>query len=735
MSKIRYFMVLATAAATLTLVVARADDAVQERERAQIAVLQSDAPPANRAMACKRLALVASGEAVPVLVPLLSSHELATWARIALEVIPDPAADEGLREATGKLQGRLLVGAINSIGFRGDSGAVELLVGRLKDADAEVASAAAAALGRIGGPRATAALDSYLAAAPAGVRPAVAEGCILCAEQLLDEGKRDEAVRLYDKVRQADLPRAWKLTATRGAILARGPAGAALLAECLASDDLDVFRLGLRVARELGGPEAVKAVAAELGPIQPPADEAPEALGITKAVYGAGNQTVDVTDRLRAAISANNLTITASNDLAGDPASGQVKQLRVTYTIGGVEKTLVLAENDSIELGEAVPDADPRQVLLVYALGELGEPSVLPIMLALAKDGPWSTRVAAVRMLADLGDARAVPVLLAAAENAGELGQAAIESLAALEGDAVDRAIAEGLPDAEGASRAVLVQLVGQRGIQSAVPTLLEDTRSRDEEVRLAAIQALGMTAGFGHLGVLIEKLATATDAREADTARSALLLACTRMPDRDATADRLLGAMKAAKPETRTALLELIGAVGGNRALAGVAGAARTGDDAVQDAASRVLGEWMTADAGPVLLELAVKGNERFRVRALRGYLRIARQFDVPIDQRMDMCRKAMDAAQRNDEKKLALEVLERYPTAEGLTLAAGQLANTALRADAAATAVAIAEKIVDAAPAAVIEVMLKAAAAAGNPETAQQANALLQRAQAKLR
>ena len=70
----------------------------------------------------------------------------------------------------GKLQGRLLIGVINSIGVRRDAKAVDGLAVRLKDADAEVASAAAVALGRIGGTPAAKALEQSLAGAPAAVR-------------------------------------------------------------------------------------------------------------------------------------------------------------------------------------------------------------------------------------------------------------------------------------------------------------------------------------------------------------------------------------------------------------------------------------------------------------------------------------------------------------------------------------------------------------------------------------
>jgi hypothetical protein len=141
-----------------------------------------------------------------------------------------------------------------------------------------------------------------------------------------------------------------------------------------------------------------------------------------------------------------------------------------------------------------------------------------------------------------------------------------------------------------------------------------------------------------------------------------------------------------------------------------------------------------MSPEAAPVLLDLAKTApDEKYKTRALRGYIRIARQFDVPLAERIAMCRETLSAAWRADEKKLALEVLDRYPAAEGLALAAAQLGDAQVRADAAATAVAIAEKILESDPAAVADAMRKVAEAGVDRGLMDRAKALLDRATEK--
>ena len=54
-------------------------------ESALLKVLESDAPSAEKAITCKRLAVYGTAAAVPALSELLPDPQLSSWARIALE--------------------------------------------------------------------------------------------------------------------------------------------------------------------------------------------------------------------------------------------------------------------------------------------------------------------------------------------------------------------------------------------------------------------------------------------------------------------------------------------------------------------------------------------------------------------------------------------------------------------------------------------------------------------------
>lgn len=74
-------------------------------------------------------------------------------------------------------------------------------------------------------------------------------------------------------------------------------------------------------------------------------------LAIVQAAYGADNRVIDVTDRVRAQVSGNQLSVRASNELAGyDPAPGTPKVLWVTYSIGGREYQVSVRESETLRL-------------------------------------------------------------------------------------------------------------------------------------------------------------------------------------------------------------------------------------------------------------------------------------------------------------------------------------------------------------------------------------------------
>ena len=102
-----------------------------------------------------------------------------------------------------------------------------------------------------------------------------------------------------------------------------------------------------------------------------------------------------------------------------------------------------------------------------------------------------------------------------------------------------------------------------------------------------------------------------------------------------------------------------------------------------------------MTLDAAPVLLDLTKTAEEKYRIRALRGYIRLARQFAMPDADRAKMCRLALQIAERDAEKKLVLEVIDRYPSVNMLPVAVEAAKIPSLKSYAGAIALATAQRV----------------------------------------
>lgn len=150
--------------------------------------------------------------------------------------------------------------------------------------------------------------------------------------------------------------------------------------------------------------------------------------------------------------------------------------------------------------------------------------------------------------------------------------------------------------------------------------------------------------------------------------AGEALQRATVRMPP-DEVAEVIAGLLADAQGPRKAVLLEQLALVGGERALDVVAEVARSSDLADVDMATRVLGQWLSADAADVLGDLAANLNHpAYRLRSLRGYLRLGRQFDLPPEQRTNLAAHAYQLADRDEERTLAIDILLRFPTLEGL-------------------------------------------------------------------
>lgn len=169
---------------------------------------------------CRRLRIMGTTRSIDALAALLPDEKTSHIARYALERIQNDKALDALRDALSKVNGKLKPGIIGSLGVRRDTKSVKAISKYLGDSDASVARAAAHALALIGTPDAAKALTKFAKKTPAGMKMPVADACLICAEQLLADGEKAEAVAMYKQLQGADQPKHVKVAAMKGMLTA-----------------------------------------------------------------------------------------------------------------------------------------------------------------------------------------------------------------------------------------------------------------------------------------------------------------------------------------------------------------------------------------------------------------------------------------------------------------------------------------------------------------------------------
>lgn len=552
-----------------------------------LAIITSDASIEAKAEACRVLAYQGRPEAVPVLAPLLTEEKLSHLARYALEPMPYPEAGAALRDALGKTTGRLKAGIISSLAVRKDRQAVPALVTLLGDADAQVAEAAAAALGTIASPESCVALKGALdkTETPSTVRRAVFDAVLDCAEAMKENGQVGDAQGLYDYLLSLEnAPSPVAAAALRGAILTRGgEAGVAMLVERLRGDDRRAFQTALRVAREMGGQESVTSALAAVLPGLDDAgkvkvlelftsDDAVLAGPAALAEAGAGDTAVRVA------------ALHALGRMGYIPSLKLMEQLAVAED-GPVTEAARTAlcyfpgpDGDAALMGMLGNETPAVRRLAVELIAQGGLEDAAPVLLKAAEvDADEGVRVAALegmRPLALMAHMDALIQRLVKAQSPAEV-QAAERSLAALcdrqkkiaGGEAAPAAMVDAFNAAyagsQGDARVAALRLLGATGSPKAFETLQAVAASNEAKMKETAQLAICEWPTLDALPAVLELAATPTGSPIRMPAMRGAVRLVGKMADPEKALDQFAAMMERAKDSAEERKLILSGVAG----------------------------------------------------------------------------------------------------------------------------------------------------------------------------
>jgi HEAT repeat protein len=333
---------------------------------------------------------------------------------------------------------------------------------------------------------------------------------------------------------------------------------------------------------------------------------------------------------------------------------------------------------------------------IVEMLGRRGDPSALAYVRECLREGEKAVRLAAIPAAAKLGGENVLTDLLGLLRSAGEDEAAVLRD--ALLGYAGRLVVPEAVKLLDGTpapGKAVLIDILGEKGARSEVESVFALAADADPATRVAALGALAKLAGEQDLPRLVAMLEKATDADDALRLQEAVTAAVRRGPDKEKSVDALLALMKDAPPGRRAVILRVLPKVGGEKALRAAVAEAADPDPQAQTAAVYALSQWPEFPAADELLRIATTtANKKHRQLAVDGYARLVGRADLPGQRKAALFQDLLARPFDDADKKPAVAALAEVREPESLRLLAGHLDNPALGQAAAAALLELASE-----------------------------------------
>jgi HEAT repeat protein len=345
-----------------------------------------------------------------------------------------------------------------------------------------------------------------------------------------------------------------------------------------------------------------------------------------------------------------------------------------------------------------------RKSKLVRAIGDRKDTASkkvsLPVFLELAKAGDEVVRVAAIESFNNIGDSSVLPVLVEAAKQneSPTIAKAARLTLQQLSGKDIDSAISDLFVNGDKATRIIAIDLIKERRIISAYPLLNKSFNDPDADISRAVMDAIGQTAGLDDLLMILDLFVKTQTQAETDKILGVLKSACTRLPQNAASAE-VFKAFEKAQVPAKVKLLEVFNVIGGAKAVEIVERSAWEDVADVQNKATEILGKWVSQKDVDLVAAACLKlaKESKYKGRGLRGYIRLARQFNMSEDRKLQICQETYNLATRDEDRILIFDVYTRNPSPKVFEVAAKYLESESemLRDKAEETVVAIGEKL----------------------------------------
>ncbi|MBN2089964.1 HEAT repeat domain-containing protein [candidate division KSB1 bacterium] len=476
---------------------------LKQIELSMIKFLESDATYASKQFVCKHLSIMGTEDAVPVLSKMLVEENNSDIARYALERIPGEKVDKALQKALSKTDGKVKIGIINTIGERKDVNAVKALSKLLKNSDEQIASSAAAALGKIADDESIEALAKAEQYSEGKLRRAVLDAYLKCADQLVKNGKRTEADKIYEQLSDAKNPMAIRQAAIGGMVNAAGDNTFTSIAEILKKNDQQINTVAITLVRDLPASQQIDKITEVL-----PSLSSENKIQLIAALSDRG--IADARDAVIKAVKDDDqqVRIAAIEALAQLGNENDVELLAQVAATGSNDEKEAAQFSLSRLKGEKVDQViiskistaeNDIKIELITSTATRNITSATAVLLKTANDADRKVRTESYKSLGEIADVKYLPELidrLLNVQNESDRGRIEKTVVAVVRKipESTERAsyVLKVLPKAKDVkTKGSLLKVLGSIGDTNAFPVLKSSLKDKNEDIQMAAIEAL----------------------------------------------------------------------------------------------------------------------------------------------------------------------------------------------------------------------------------------------------
>jgi len=424
--------------------------------------------------------------------------------------------------------------------------------------------------------------------------------------------------------------------------------------------------------------------------------------------------------------------------------AGSDKQIRPMAMTLAREMSGQAATKAFIDLLGRTAD-EPGRIELIALLGARGDQTARDAIIAVLKGQRWrdgasaELRKAVIAALGGVGNESDAMMLVRLAVQAGETASAerdlARASLLRLAGDKVNEALIEGLSEQDPAVRREVIRALSGRGAVEATSSLLALQADPDDKVRYSALYALANVGDEGALSGLIKWFCRAASSSEAAAAQRAMVSVCQRTQAQDVVAASIAQAFGEANVKAKCALMESCGTLASPKALETLVLGVSDPNEVVQEAALKAMANSPQPGAGDQLLHVARTADRKDRkALALSGYLRLSYYLPLPNEKKIWAYVQIMELADTPEQRKQAVKFLGEIRSAGALSMAAANIENPELAAEAETAACRIGIRLYATNPQEVVEAMDRVTSHTVSEERLKEARHIKELAQAVL-